>query len=459
MAIFYLDSGSFGNVTVTNITATTSSILYVTSSELNVSTNRITVNTGTPEVRFGGLAVIDSGSSPQRSGSILFDSTNNQWIFVHQNTGGAITSSVFIQGPQTFNNVGSETTLTANRVPKATGGDLGEHIGDSNITDDGTTIQLGSAAQVTGSLIVSSSMTIASSSIGPNENTLTLGARDAVNEGGQIGFNAPGGTYTSASMIDLYQNRLRILRGTNTGSDAEVASWNMHSKQMALPAYNSATAFTGTTVASLDVDSGGNIITTRRNTPNLSLVSSLGSVIKSEQVLNMQSFSGASIALAAGRLYVVPVYLPQTSTLTGVKWFQVATGSYTPGNYTGVALYTITNGTLTLLVSSSNTNTFSSSNTPTNNTFASTSFSSTYTATAGTYYVGYVWNRTAQTVQPSIGQFPTIGGMNQSYTWDYTNSARTVCYFDNTTGSSAPTSLAMSNATNILSTLHFMSLY
>ncbi len=76
--------------------------------------------------------------------------------------------------------------------------------------------------QITGSLltsgssIISNQLTIGSSSQGPNENTLTLGARDAVNEGGQLGFNAPGGTYTSASFLDLYQNRLRILKGTNT---------------------------------------------------------------------------------------------------------------------------------------------------------------------------------------------------------------------------------------------------
>jgi hypothetical protein len=136
-----------------------SSIQYITSSQLNIATNLITVNTLNPTVRFGGLAVIDSGSSPQTSGSILFDSQNNQWIFVHSNTSGQITSSVFIQGPQTFNNVGNETTLTTNRLTKATGGDLGEHIGNSNITDDGTTITMsGSSVVVSGSLTTTGSV-------------------------------------------------------------------------------------------------------------------------------------------------------------------------------------------------------------------------------------------------------------------------------------------------------------
>jgi len=114
---------------------------------------------------------------------------------------------------------------------------------------------------ILGTLVVSGAAAIGTSSLGPNENTLTLGARDSVSEGGQIGFNAPGGSYISASYIDLYQNRLRILKGTNAGSIGEAASWNMHTLQMSLPAYTSTSAFPGTAVATLAVDSGGNILT------------------------------------------------------------------------------------------------------------------------------------------------------------------------------------------------------
>lgn len=113
-------------------------------------------------------------------------------------------------------------------------------------------------------VIITGSIIIGSSSLGPFENTLTLGARDNVQEGGQLGFNASGGTYASASFIDLYQNRLRILKGTNATSTGEVANWNMHNLQMALPAYNGPTVFTGTPVAGLGVDSNGNIVTSTR---------------------------------------------------------------------------------------------------------------------------------------------------------------------------------------------------
>jgi ribosome-associated protein YbcJ (S4-like RNA binding protein) len=115
-----------------------SSISYISQSTLNIGTNVITVNTLTPGTRFGGLSVIDSGSSPQRSGSLFFDSTNDQWIFIHQNQ-TTPTSSVLIMGPQTFNNIGNETTLTTNVIPKSTNA---EHIGDSQISDNGVTVSI-----------------------------------------------------------------------------------------------------------------------------------------------------------------------------------------------------------------------------------------------------------------------------------------------------------------------------
>ena len=115
-----------------------SSISFISQSTLNIGTNVITVNTLTPGTRFGGLSVIDSGSSPQRSGSLFFDSTNDQWIFIHQNQ-TTPTSSILIMGPQTYNNIGNETTLTTNVIPKSTNA---EHIGDSQISDNGVTVSI-----------------------------------------------------------------------------------------------------------------------------------------------------------------------------------------------------------------------------------------------------------------------------------------------------------------------------
>jgi uncharacterized FlaG/YvyC family protein len=128
------------------IVAGSSSIQHISSSVVNIADNIITVNAINPSVRFGGLAVIDSGSSPQVSGSILFDSVNNQWLFVHQNQ-TTVTSSVLLMGPETYNNVGNETYITANRLVKSTGI---EHLTNSNISDDGTTVTMLSNTIVNG---------------------------------------------------------------------------------------------------------------------------------------------------------------------------------------------------------------------------------------------------------------------------------------------------------------------
>ena len=112
-----------------------------------------------------------------------------------------------------------------------------------------------------GNQIITGSLTVGSSSLGPNENTITLGARDNANEGGQIGFNAPGGTFASASFIDNWSNFARILRGTNASSNALVAQWNLGTLQMELPGYTSVSSFAGTAAANLAVDSSGKVIT------------------------------------------------------------------------------------------------------------------------------------------------------------------------------------------------------
>jgi len=133
------------------------SIQYISESVLNIGTNIITVNTITPAVRFGGLSVIDSGSSPTVSASILYDSVQDEFIFVHKGTStSAITSSHFVLGPETYNNLGDEIYLSQNRIPKSVGN---EHLNDSNITDSGTVVSINSDTQVTGSLTVTQGIT------------------------------------------------------------------------------------------------------------------------------------------------------------------------------------------------------------------------------------------------------------------------------------------------------------
>jgi len=137
-------------ITQNLVVAGSSSIQYISSSVVDIADNIITVNAFNPGVRFGGLAVADSGSSPRVSGSLLFDSIKDQWVFVHENS-TAITSSVVLMGPETYNDLGNESYISANRLPKGSGI---EHLRDSNITDTGTVVSVNSNTAITGSFTV-----------------------------------------------------------------------------------------------------------------------------------------------------------------------------------------------------------------------------------------------------------------------------------------------------------------
>ena len=119
----------FNNVTVFG----TQSINYITSSQLNISTNLITVNTDTPSIRFGGLAVYDSGSTGL-TGSILWDSEDNQWIYSNP-SGSTYDSAVFLVGPRNVGVLGNEPGISCNFLSKGNGL---HHMTSSGIFEDGS---------------------------------------------------------------------------------------------------------------------------------------------------------------------------------------------------------------------------------------------------------------------------------------------------------------------------------
>jgi len=126
-----------GSVYIANdlIVQGSSSIQYISASSVSIGTNIVQLNTANPSVRFAGLTIIDSGSVGG-SGSFLYDSVHDEFIFVHRGNGTNITSSHFVLGPETYDNLGNELYLTCNILSKGTGK---EHLVDSCIFDNGTT--------------------------------------------------------------------------------------------------------------------------------------------------------------------------------------------------------------------------------------------------------------------------------------------------------------------------------
>lgn len=123
-------------VTTDLIVQGSSSIQNITGSSVNIGTNKVILNTANPAVRYAGISVIDSGSTGL-TGSILWDSTNNNWLYQNP-SGSSYTSAKFIAGPQS-QTLGSELGLSTNYLMKAIADD---HISSSAIYDDGTKVTI-----------------------------------------------------------------------------------------------------------------------------------------------------------------------------------------------------------------------------------------------------------------------------------------------------------------------------
>jgi hypothetical protein len=110
-----------------------SSIQYISASSVSIGTNIVQLNTDTPAVRYAGITVQDSGSSAGVTGSMLWDSLCNRWIYSNPSTIG-YSGGMLMSGPRAAN-LGEETTLTCNFVAKSGGGD---HLYDSCIYQSGS---------------------------------------------------------------------------------------------------------------------------------------------------------------------------------------------------------------------------------------------------------------------------------------------------------------------------------
>ena len=121
----------------------TQSINYITSSQLDISDNIITVNTATPSIRFGGIAVRDSGSAGTGlTGSLLWDSQNNHWIYTNP-SGSSYSGGMLISGPRNTGSMGDEQGTTLNALMKGMGGD---HITSSGVFEVNGNVGIGTTS-------------------------------------------------------------------------------------------------------------------------------------------------------------------------------------------------------------------------------------------------------------------------------------------------------------------------
>jgi hypothetical protein len=151
----------------------TSSLQNITASAVSIGTNLINLNTANPAIRYAGLVIGDSGSIGG-SGSFLYDSVQDEMLFIHRGDSSVVTSSVALMGPETYDNVGNEIYLTNNRLPKGTGK---EHLIDSCIQDVNGVVTIGGTLCTSG-IICSSNLEIKQSS----NNRLVIDCVNTANE-------------------------------------------------------------------------------------------------------------------------------------------------------------------------------------------------------------------------------------------------------------------------------------
>jgi hypothetical protein len=149
-----------GSLYITNdmVVQGCSCLQNITASAVSIGTNTVVLNTATPAVRFAGISVQDSGSNAGVTGSIFWDGLCNKWVYSNP-SGVGYSGGMLLSGPRT-STLGSESPLTCNYIAKSGGGD---HLYDSCIIDDGTTVcvnaNLKGSGTISGTNIYASTVT------------------------------------------------------------------------------------------------------------------------------------------------------------------------------------------------------------------------------------------------------------------------------------------------------------
>jgi hypothetical protein len=231
---FYGTQVFSGSVYIANdlVVQGSSSIQYISASSVSIGTNIIQLNTANPSVRFAGLTIIDSGSVGG-SGSFLYDSVHDEFIFLHRGNGTNVTSSHFVLGPETYDNLGNELYLTCNRITKGTGK---EHLVNSCIFDNGTTICVNGNFIGTGTACFGNSITATDLIISDTYAndpliklvTTTSGNVEVQMRTATTTYNAGIGVVTSGYDFGLFTNntsRMNISSTGNIGIGATPCAW------------------------------------------------------------------------------------------------------------------------------------------------------------------------------------------------------------------------------------------
>lgn len=398
----------------------------------------------------GGITVPGVTSSTYSAKKIEYDNTLNQWLLYDNDANTALNV-----GYETWficlNNTGS--TIPNGSVVYISGADgtTGVHTialakGDTGTTAVGIGITTESIANNTAGKVTQSGLVN-----GMDTSLLTAGTV-------YVSATVAGGLTNTAPLSPNYRMRVGFVGKVNstvgtvlvTPSTASVGNGTTNQIRAINAAgtseqFRSTTDFIGNTAITF---AAGN--DSRFYDDAILLEQAFGSPVLA-QTMPMRAINTV-VTPVSQTVYFTGIYYRNTGTITGVKWLQSTKGNYTASNYNGVGIYSYSAGTLTLVASS--TNDGATWQTATNGTLGSKAFSSTYSAIAGAYVIGFVYSASAATTAPILGAGPAlIAGASIG---DFTNSAKITGQL--ATQTALPTSLAMSTISVVASNF-FIELY
>ena len=216
---------NFENISVSG-TGSFARIESITGSAKIIGDAFVVVNADTPTLRYAGLQVYDSGSAS--TASIEWDGLNDSWILVEEDG----QSSFILTAPT--GSKGSEVNLTNDTLPKA-----GEHrqLLDSNISDNGTTITLGSTTDVSGPLSASNLESIEITNLESTASVDRTRIDDLANATGSYAVTNATNTFTEKQIVsgsDGFINQQFAAPGTNQ----EKALFNVSGAEINSTPYN-----------------------------------------------------------------------------------------------------------------------------------------------------------------------------------------------------------------------------
>lgn len=339
-----------------NGTASIAYLQQVTGSAKVIGDAYIILNADTPSQRYGGLKVYDSGSSPVSTGSFIWDSENNDWFYEYQKD--ATDYAVALFGPE-FATKGTPSYPGTHKVQKGTGG---HHLGDSNITDDGTSVTISTP-------VTASSFRVTTGDISFTPTTIKIGNSVAAGaEEVSLGYNITGGNGYAVNVGTNLTNNgtggvVLIGRGSTAGGDYSIAigeNVSAAAGEIAIGNGISGGSSNGINIGNMIKYDGSTKVTLDDNVEvsgQLYSPTFAGSVASSTSSIDFDNGNFATLSLTAGTFLADPSNLQSGTTYTII----ISSGSLISGHgtawkFSGGTAPTYTNGTDVLTCVSDGTN-------------------------------------------------------------------------------------------------------